>query len=107
MPLKKEDMDEIVESVSILEKMEPGIFYSIGECSEFLLGGEKIPETRDCIKEYLFKGKEKAIIEKVISDVSLLYSDLAYVQAILRMLGIRGELIMGIKNGKPYFTKNI
>jgi len=105
MPLKREELDELVESGSILDKMKPNMFYSMYELSEFMLE-KKLPETKEEGLEYISEGK-KDDAAQMIHNISKLQGRIALVEALLSVRVMRGELEVGVKNEKLYYCKMI
>ncbi len=104
MPVRKEELDEMIETPSITERMEPRLYYSIYELSEFILK-KKIPEGKSEVSEYLESGRKKIPIVEAVSKMISIQCDLVYVQAVLYVLHTKGEIILGKKGGIPHFAR--
>jgi hypothetical protein len=98
-------------SKSVLDKMEVGIFYSIGEMFEKILG-KKMPifSTKEDLESYL-RNQGVAIEESKVNSgdlvlpIASLFFDAAYVFTILSAHVAKGEIVVVFKDGIPYYSK--
>ena len=96
---------------SILDKMEDGIFYSLGEMFEKILGKRApIFSTKEDLETYL-EGEGikveggKISSEDLIHPIASIFSSTAYVFSMLSAYVTKGEIIVVFKEGIPYYSK--
>jgi hypothetical protein len=101
------------QSKSILDKMEDGVFYSLGEMFEKILG-ERAPifSTKEDLESYLRdEGVEiedgKVSSKDLIPPIASLFSNTAYVFSMLSAHVTRGEILVVFKQGIPYYSKKV
>jgi hypothetical protein len=96
---------------SVLDKMDEGVFYSLGEMFEKILG-KKAPifSTKEDLESYL--REEGVSIEDgkvssadLIPSIASFFSNTAYVFSMLSAYVTRGEIIVVFKEGIPYYNK--
>jgi len=102
MPIPMEEIDEMDERQSILDKMEAGMFYSFQEIAELILG-KKHPYTKDEIHKFLVKGGTSRA--STLASMSFWTQDQSYIWSVINTRLIRKELILGYKNNRTYFAK--
>jgi hypothetical protein len=98
---------------SILDKMEDGVFYSLGEMFEKILGKRApIFSTKEDLESYL--GEEGVKIEDgklssrdLIAPIASLFSNTAYVFSMLSAYVTKGEIVVVFKEGIPYYSKKV
>ncbi len=114
MPIRMDELDGIQEKPKlVMDKMEEGIFYSLEEMAEKILG-KKVPvfpkkgELESYLREQGIKiEKGKAKTGDLVIPIASIFCDMAYVFSILAVHGIRGEIIQGFKDDMPYYGKPI
>ena len=114
MPIRMDELDGIQEKPKlVMDKMEEGIFYSLEEMTEKILG-KKVPvfskkgELESYLREQGVKiEKGKARTGDLVIPIASIFCDMAYVFSILAVHGIRGEIIQGFKDDMPYYGKPI
>ena len=112
MSIRMDKLDRAEEKKpTVLDKMEEGIFYSLGEMFEKLLG-KKVPIffTKEDLESYLHKQGVrieggKASSGDLILPIASLFSDTAYVFSMLSAHITKGEIVVGFKDGIPYYGK--
>lgn len=106
MPIREDKLDRIGERKPLLDKMEDGMFYSFQEMTEIILG-ERLPVTPEEIESYFQKKakKEEPSSRELTTFTAILFSNNRYVLSVLATLNIRGEIIVGYKDGEPYYGK--
>jgi hypothetical protein len=100
------------QSKSILDKMDDGVFYSLGEMFEKILSKRApIFSTKEDLESYLLG--EGAAIEDgkvksadLISPIASLFSNTAYVFSMLSAYVTKGEIVVVFKEGIPYYSKS-
>jgi hypothetical protein len=96
---------------SILDKMEDGVFYSLGEMFEKILGKRApIFSTKEDLESYLREegvGIEdgKVSLGDLIPPIAALFSNTAYVFSMLSAHVTKGEILVVFKEGIPYYSK--
>lgn len=98
---------------SVIDKMEDGVFYSLGEMFEKILGKEApIFSTKEDLESYL--GEEGVKIEDgkvssgdLIPPIASLFSNTAYVFSMLSAYVTKGEIVVVFKEGIPYYSKKV
>jgi hypothetical protein len=100
MPIERNELDTIDESKSLLDFMEPGKFYSVSELSGFILE-EPLPGTSEEI-EAATRGKEGLAL---VIEAMKIMNDMTYVQSLIAIRVVRGELIRGRKGNNPYYAR--
>ena len=115
MQIRTDELDRAEEKQpkSVLDKMEEGIFYSLGEMFEKLLG-KKVPifSTKEDLESYLREqgvGIEEGKVSSgdLILPIASLFSDTAYVFSILSAHVTKGEIVVVFKDGIPYYSKKV
>ena len=113
MPIRMDKLDHAEEkkTKSVLDKMEEGIFYSLGEMFEKLLG-KKVPifSTKEDLESHLRKQGVRIEEGKIgsgdlILPIASLFSDTAYVFSMLSAHITKGEIVVEFKDGIPYYGK--
>jgi hypothetical protein len=98
---------------SLLDKMEDGVFYSLGEMFEKILGKRApIFSTKEDLEEYLREegvGIEDGRVSSgdLIPPIAALFSNTAYVFSMLSAHVTRGEILVVFKEGIPYYSKKV
>jgi hypothetical protein len=96
---------------SFLDKMEDGVFYSLGEMFEKILGKRApIFSTKEDLESYLQEegvGIEDGKVSSgdLIPPIVSLFSNTAYVFSMLSAHVTRGEIVVVFKEGIPYYSK--
>jgi hypothetical protein len=96
---------------SILDDMDEGVFYSLGEMFEKILG-KKAPifSTKEDLETYLREEgvsieDSKVSAGDLISPIASLFSNTAYVFSMLSTYVTKREIVVVFKEGVPYYSK--
>ena len=98
---------------SLLDTMEDGVFYSLGEMFEKILGKRApIFSTKEDLESYLREegvGIEDGKVSSgdLIPPITSLFSNTAYVFSMLSAHVTRGEILVVFKEGIPYYSKKV